>query len=265
MSLAIWTRLGDSLRISFMGEYINRSQPNEMIKIFYGFSHSIFRLNKVFDDFLVEAFVDQANNNDNNHHSEAAVSSSIPIKQENGSDEIHIIESDGDEPKIEVKPESGSLDDRVVVKKKFEKVQRKTKTKPSTKCEVCKTEFRSLFELVYHRRIHLDYLNHFCRMCLQSFSSNFYRNLHEEQCKFRRYECYICGMSHLSLVGLQTHFRVHTEMRSFRIGHAIEKYYDKRNAKLQRIGKRSLEKKKPNVMTKPQAQRIDVTIDLTED
>lgn len=146
--------------------------------------YRFFRLNKVFDDFLVEAFVGQTNtnsNNNNNNQGEAAVSSSIPIKQERGSDEICIVESDDGEPQMTIEQESinqtatlldiqtstvgtrdnsvnepGSSNDRGAVKKKSEKGPRKTKLKPLSTCEVCKRHFKSRFGLVYHRRIHLD-------------------------------------------------------------------------------------------------------------
>lgn len=177
----------------------------------------------------MEAFVGQTNtttnnvNNDNNNQIEAAVSSSIPIKQESESDAIYIIESDDDNQHVKVEQESineteaatldtiqmpsncirnnagnepGSSIDRGVCKMKSKKVQRRTKIKSSTTCEVCKSHFQSRNALVYHRQIHLDNLNHFCRTCLQSnFSSYFYRNIHEERCKYVRYECYICKMS----------------------------------------------------------------------
>lgn len=221
-----------------------------------------------------------------------AVSSSILIKQETESDEIYIIESSNDdEPQIKkfkqesVNDSTISLDipipavdtgnnsviescgsnDTSVVKNFFKKVQWKTKTKHSMTCEVCKRHFKSRLGLVYHRRTHLDILNHFCRCCLQSFSSNFYRDLHEESCKYVIYECYLCGVSRMSLLGLQTHFRVHTEMRSFHIGHAIDKYYTNKKTKLQRIDERSHKEREIKAMAQPQEQQIDVVIDLTED
>lgn len=68
------------------------------------------------------------------------------------------------------------------------------------------------------------------------------------------------------LLGLQTHIRVHTEMRSFRIRHAIDKYYTNRMEPMQRIDKKLHKKRKAKVMpAKPPAELFDIVIDLTED
>lgn len=77
-------------------------------KYFINFCIFFLSLNKVFNDFLIEAFANQPTDHKNVKEKEkATVSLNIPImKQEHNSEEICILESDDDTFQTKVKPES---------------------------------------------------------------------------------------------------------------------------------------------------------------
>lgn len=147
----------------------------------------------------------------------------------------------------------------------------KTRNKIPTKCDVCKADFKLSSSLISQRRIHFELFDYHCRTCLVGFFQKFDRNKHEEKCKKRRYECYICHYIGASSAVIEKHLRTHTDMTSFPISKALRKGLAKRNAKARKIGKEYVAKKRATIkmenmetMDKMQTQVIGV-IDLTDD
>lgn len=173
---------------------------------------------------------------------------------------------------VGMEPTGNNSNVRAVRKEKRKKTQwsYRTRNKIPTTCDVCKAEFKTPIALIKHRGIHFDQFDFHCRICLLRFFRKFDRNCHEEKCKKRVYECYICHYIFQSSAVVERHLRVHTDMTSYVLSKAMRKRFIEKNAKSRKIGKKyvatkkAIKMEKMKNMEKMQTQCIGL-IDLTED
>lgn len=97
-------------------------------------------------------------------------------------------------------------------------------------CEICEKCFAQKGSLRRHKRAHRNAYAFHCLNCRQGFSDQRARELHENRCKIRQYECYVCKEKYVDKDTLFAHIcRVHTGEASFSCSKCSRKYYYSRD------------------------------------
>lgn len=91
-------------------------------------------------------------------------------------------------------------------------------------CEICQKSVNHSMHLIFHRKRHLSLNSINCRICLELFSAEKEKIVHENQCNKLRYDCYACGMILSSLDSLKYHFRVHSGFGSFKCENSPKRF-----------------------------------------
>lgn len=89
------------------------------------------------------------------------------------------------------------------------------------KCTICGKVFNRYSKLEAHMKTHDSDITFRCSSCIQSFNrlQESAWKLHEEQCKLKRFECYVCKTRRRLLKDLLVHVRKHTGIKPFQCSH----------------------------------------------
>lgn len=96
-------------------------------------------------------------------------------------------------------------------------------------CEFCAKRFNQKLNLKQHMRVHANRFPFQCSICRQGFSEQIQWNLHENSCKRRRYECYLCHFGSTYKSSLVNHMRIHTNAKTFPCTQCQKQFTRKQN------------------------------------
>lgn len=74
-------------------------------------------------------------------------------------------------------------------------------------CNLCEKYFAHKRSLKYHQRIHRKQFTFHCSRCQCGFTQEIVNINHENQCRIRQFECYLCKYSTMKIGQLKTHIR----------------------------------------------------------
>ncbi|XP_031635554.1 zinc finger protein 37-like [Contarinia nasturtii] len=99
-------------------------------------------------------------------------------------------------------------------------------------CHVCSSAFALNGDLKRHFRTHVKELPFACSKCGQRFAQENEKQLHDDQCKGRRLECYLCPYQCFNKYNLKRHMQAkHLGEKSFRCGVCEKGFCTKFNLK----------------------------------
>lgn len=112
-------------------------------------------------------------------------------------------------------------------------------------CNMCSKRFCKKQDLQSHMKTHVDEFPFVCSNCFQGFHEKIEKMEHENQCKVRRYECYLCKKYSTPFkTDLQQHIRIHSGQKSFECDNCDKKFASVSNLKRHIL---THEPKKPSV------------------
>ncbi|XP_031618223.1 zinc finger protein 84-like [Contarinia nasturtii] len=101
------------------------------------------------------------------------------------------------------------------------------------RCRICIKKFTLKAHLTDHSRTHIKQLPFNCAQCGRRFADENKKQSHEDYCKGRRYDCYLCPYKCFYKTNLKPHMQVHhTGEKLFKCGVCGKKFVE--NAKLKR-------------------------------